>query len=55
MLCLSFALLAAALALAVFATPAPAFEQFAGVTERGSLVTFTSQNPYALSRPPRAA
>jgi hypothetical protein len=43
--------LATALALGVLAAPAPAFEQFAGVTERGSLVTFTSQNPYALSRP----
>jgi hypothetical protein len=51
MLRLSLALLACALVLAVVATPAPAAEQFAGVTEQGRLVAFTSQNPYALTKP----
>jgi len=53
MLRVSLALLAIAVVLAVVATPAPAAEQFAGVTERGSLVGFTSQNPFALTRPRR--
>jgi hypothetical protein len=53
MLRLSLALLAFVLVLAVVATPAPAAEQFAGVTEQGQLVGFTSQNPYALTKPQR--
>ena len=48
---LCLALLAAAVVPAALAPSAPAFEQFAGVTERGSLVAFTSQNPYALTTP----
>ena len=51
MLRLALALFVLAVVFAVFATPAPAAEQFAGVTERGRLVRFTSQNPFALSRP----
>jgi uncharacterized protein DUF4394 len=51
MLRLSLALLASAVVLAVVATPAPAAEQFAGVTEQGRLVGFTTQNPFALTKP----
>jgi hypothetical protein len=51
MLRLSIALFVFALLLAVIATPAPAAERFAGVTERGQIVGFTSQNPFALTRP----
>ena len=35
----------------MLASPAPAAERFAGLTERGQLVGFTSQNPYALTKP----
>ncbi|MEA2134647.1 MAG: hypothetical protein QOC68_2556 [Solirubrobacteraceae bacterium] len=51
MLRLPIALFVLAVLFAAFATPAPAAEQFAGVTERGRLVRFTSQNPFALTRP----
>jgi hypothetical protein len=51
MLRLPIALVLLAVLLAVPATPSPAAEQFAGVTERGRLVGFTSQNPYALTTP----
>lgn len=51
MLRLSIALFAFAVLLVVLATPAPAAERFAGLTERGRLVGFTSQNPYALTTP----
>ncbi|MEO8690157.1 MAG: DUF4394 domain-containing protein [Solirubrobacteraceae bacterium] len=51
MLRLSIALFVSALLLVVLATPAPAAERFAGLTERGRLVGFTSQNPFALTKP----
>jgi hypothetical protein len=51
MLRLSIALFVFAVLLVVPATPAPAAERFAGVTERGQIVGFTSQNPYALTKP----
>ena len=51
MLRLAFAILVFAVVLMVVATPSPAAERFAGITERGRLVGFTSQNPYALTRP----
>ena len=51
MLRLSIAVFVFAVLLIVLATPAPAAERFAGVTERGQIVGFTSQNPYALTKP----
>jgi hypothetical protein len=53
MLRLSIALLVFAVLLLVLASPSPAAEGFAGITERGRLVGFTSQNPYALTTPKR--
>ena len=51
MLRLSFAVFVFAVLLIVLATPAPAAERFAGLTERGQIVGFTSQNPFALTKP----
>jgi hypothetical protein len=51
MLRLTIALVVFTVLLVVLATPAPAAERFAGVTERGQIVEFTSQNPYALTKP----
>ena len=51
MLRLSIALFVFAVLLLVLASPSPAAERFAGVTERGHIVGFTSQNPFALTKP----
>jgi hypothetical protein len=51
MLRLPLAIFVFAVLFMVLATPSPAAERFAGVTERGHLVGFTSQNPFALTRP----
>ena len=51
MLRLSLALVVLAVLLLVLASPSPAAERFAGVTERGHIVGFTSQNPFALTKP----
>jgi hypothetical protein len=48
---LTLALLIFAVVFAVVVAPAPAAERFAGITESGRLVGFTSQNPYALTKP----
>ena len=51
MLRLSIAIFVFAVLLLVLASPSPAAEQFAGITERGQIVGFTSQNPFALTTP----